>query len=50
MKLWCGAECYGVILISVCGMDKVICSVQQFALSVLHSVQCNGSPVLFMCQ
>ena len=22
----------------------------QFALSVLHSVQCNGSPVLFMCQ
>ena len=50
MKLPCGVECHDVILnVLWYGYGYAELS-EQFALSVLCSVQCNVSSILFMCQ
>ena len=54
VKLRCGVDCYGAILnVLWYGSGYVLCSVQfslsvKFAVSVLCSVHCNVSSLLFM--
>ena len=50
VKLPCGVECHSVILNVFWYGYGYVLHLEQFALSVLCSVQCNVSSVLLMCQ